>query len=93
MEATLAYLRAILCRDGVGEMRRDAQLAWEGLSPASPYRATMLYTEGISYLLEGDPARAGPILARAFDVATAPGSSAPGRPDPRRAVRRGRRTR
>ena len=60
MEATLAYLRAILCRKGIGEMRRDAQLAWEGLSPASPYRATMLYTEGVSFLLEGDPTRAGP---------------------------------
>jgi LuxR family maltose regulon positive regulatory protein len=74
MEGTLAYLRAILCRDGVGEMRRDAQTAWEGLSPASPYRATMLYTEGISYLLEDDPARADPILARAYDVATSVGA-------------------
>jgi LuxR family maltose regulon positive regulatory protein len=75
MEATLAYLRAILCRDGIGEMRRDAQIAWDGLSPASPYRATMLYTEGISYLLEGDPARAAPLLARSFDVATRAGAS------------------
>jgi LuxR family maltose regulon positive regulatory protein len=74
MEATLAYLRAILCRKGIGEMRRDAQLAWEGLSPASPYRATMLYTEGISFLLEGDPTRAGPILARALNLATHSGS-------------------
>jgi LuxR family transcriptional regulator, maltose regulon positive regulatory protein len=69
MEATLAYMRANLCRDGTAEMRRDARIAWEGLSPASPYRATMLYTEGISYLLEGDPARSGPILARALDLA------------------------
>jgi LuxR family maltose regulon positive regulatory protein len=74
IEATLAYLRAIVCRKGIGEMRRDAQLAWEGLSPASPYRATMLYTEGISFLLEGDPTRAGPILARALNLATHSGS-------------------
>jgi LuxR family maltose regulon positive regulatory protein len=74
MEATLAYLRAILCRKGTSEMRRDAQIAWEGLSPASPYRATMLYTEGISFLLEGDPARAAPILARALNLATHSGS-------------------
>ena len=74
MEATLAYLRAILCRKGVGEMRRDARIAWAGLSPASPYRATMLYTEGVSYLLEGDPAPAEPILARALDLATHSGS-------------------
>ena len=74
MEGTLAYLRAILCRDGVAGMRRNAQLAWDGLSLASPYRATMLYTEGISYLLEGDPARTGPILTRAYDVATEAGA-------------------
>jgi LuxR family transcriptional regulator, maltose regulon positive regulatory protein len=70
MEATLAYMRANLCRDGTGEMRRDALVAWEGLSPASPYRMSMLYTEGISYVLEGDPARAEPILARTLDLAT-----------------------
>ncbi len=74
MEATLAYLRAILCRKGTSEMRHDAQIAWDGLSPASPYRATMLYTEGISFLLEGDPARAAPILARALNLATHSGS-------------------
>jgi LuxR family transcriptional regulator, maltose regulon positive regulatory protein len=74
MEATLAYLRANMCRDGLGAARRDAQIAWQGLSPASPYRATMLYTEGISYLLEGDPARAAPTLARALDFATNAGS-------------------
>jgi LuxR family maltose regulon positive regulatory protein len=70
MEGTLAYLRAILCRDGIDAMRRDAQIAWDGLSPASPYRATMLYTVGNSYLVEGDPARAEPIFARAFDIST-----------------------
>ena len=70
MAGTLAYLRAILCRDGIDEMRRDAQIAWEELSPASPYRATMLHTEGISYLVQGDHERADPILVHAFDVAT-----------------------
>ncbi|HET7245976.1 MAG TPA: LuxR C-terminal-related transcriptional regulator [Streptosporangiaceae bacterium] len=69
MEGTLAYLRACLCRNGLAEMRRDAQIGWEGLSPASPYRATMLGYEGVSHLLEDDPARAAPILARALDLA------------------------
>ena len=72
--ALLAYLRALLCRDGIAEMRGDAQIAWEQLSPASPYRATMLHTEGISYLLEADPDRADPILAHAVDVAVAAGA-------------------
>jgi LuxR family maltose regulon positive regulatory protein len=40
--STLAYLRAILCREGPVVMREDAELALKGLSPASPYRATML---------------------------------------------------
>jgi LuxR family transcriptional regulator, maltose regulon positive regulatory protein len=74
MQGTLTYLRANLCRDGVGAMRRDARIALDGLSPASPYRATMLFTEGISYLLDGDPALADPILARAFDDATGAGA-------------------
>jgi LuxR family maltose regulon positive regulatory protein len=74
MQGTLAYLRANLCRDGVGAMRRDARIALDGLNPASPYRATMLFTEGISYLLDGDPALADPILARAFDDATRAGA-------------------
>ena len=75
MEGTLAYLRAILCRDGVAQMRRDAQIAFQGLSPASPYRATMLYTEGVSHLLEGDPDRAEPLLARAVEIASRAGAS------------------
>ena len=74
MAGTLAYLRAILCRDGIDEMRRDARIAWEGLSPASPYRVTMLYTEGIADLLQGGHAEAGPILARAFNDATRAGA-------------------
>jgi LuxR family maltose regulon positive regulatory protein len=74
MEGTLAYLRAILCRNGIDQMRRDAQMARDGLSPSSPYRVTMLYTEGVSYLLQGDSTRAGPILARAAADATAAGS-------------------
>jgi len=74
MEGTLAYLRAVLCRDGVAEMRRDARIARDGLSPASPYQATMLYAEGLSYLLEDDPAQAEPILARALDASVHAGA-------------------
>jgi LuxR family transcriptional regulator, maltose regulon positive regulatory protein len=70
VEGTVSYLRALLCRSGVDDMRRDAQLAWNGLSPASPYRATMLHVEGLSYLLEGHLERADAIFARAVDAAT-----------------------
>jgi len=74
MAATLVYLQALLCRSGIAQMRRDAQLALAELSPASPYRATMLHTEGLSHLLEGDLDRADPLLAHAFDVATGVGA-------------------
>ncbi len=74
MASYLAYLRANLCRDGVSAMRRDAQLAWEGLSPASPYRSSMLYVEALSYVLENDAKRAAPLLARTFDVAIEAGA-------------------
>ena len=74
VEGTLAYLRALLCRDGLEEMRRDARIAWDGLAPASPYRATMLHVEALSYLLEGDHDRADALFARAVDAATRVGS-------------------
>jgi LuxR family transcriptional regulator, maltose regulon positive regulatory protein len=69
MEGTVAYLRALLCRNGLEAMRRDAQIAWDGLSPDSPYRATMLHAEGLSHLLEGEADRADAIFARAVDAA------------------------
>jgi LuxR family maltose regulon positive regulatory protein len=69
VEGTLAYLRANLCRGGPLAMRDDAGQALAGLGPASPYRATMLHTEGLSYLLEGDLDRADASFAHAYDVA------------------------
>jgi len=74
MDATLAYLRALLCRDGVAAMRHDAELAGEGLDEASPYRATMLHVTGLSYLLEGEAERADSEFADAVDSASRSGS-------------------
>jgi LuxR family maltose regulon positive regulatory protein len=69
-----AYLRALLCRHGVAQMRRDAAVALRELSPASPFRSAMLLAEGTSYLLEDDPVRAEPVFAHAADVGTADGA-------------------
>ena len=69
----LAYLRAILAQDGVEAMRADARASFAELAPSSPYRVTMLFTEGMSYLLEGDLDRADPILALAREDAEAVG--------------------
>ena len=67
---TLAYLRANLCRDGAEMMRSDAREAWDGLSPTSPYRTAMMLTEGLSYVLDGDPGRADAVFAHTYDLAT-----------------------
>jgi len=68
LEAWQAQLRAFLCRHGVGQMRRDAVLARDGLAPGSQWRASALALEGISWLLDGEPERADPILAQAVEV-------------------------
>jgi LuxR family maltose regulon positive regulatory protein len=70
VEGVVAYMRANLCRKGLEAMRRDAQAAWRGLSPASPFRANMIQVEGLSHLLEGDADRADAFFARAVDEAT-----------------------
>jgi LuxR family maltose regulon positive regulatory protein len=74
-QSYLALLRALLCRDGVARMRTDAQVAREQLSADSPWRATALLLEGISYMLDGEVDRADPILAYAVDVATDAGAT------------------
>lgn len=74
MASVLAYLRALLCRDGVEAMRRDARDSGAGLGPDSPYRVSTKLYVGISYLLENDFDRADPILATAFDDALAAGA-------------------
>lgn len=67
--ATMAYLRANLCREGPAAMRRDSEEALAGLSPNSPYRTTMLHTQGLADLLEGDLDRADASFAHAYDLA------------------------
>jgi LuxR family maltose regulon positive regulatory protein len=69
LDGTRAYLRALLCPDGVAGMRRDAERAEAGLGAASPYRATMLHAKGLSYLLDGDVDRADVEFARALETA------------------------
>jgi LuxR family maltose regulon positive regulatory protein len=73
MAGSLAYLRALLCREGPEQMRKDAMDALAGLGPTSPYRATMLYAQGLAALLEGDPAEADLLFSRAIEEASSAG--------------------
>jgi LuxR family maltose regulon positive regulatory protein len=75
MDSYLAMLRGLLCRDGVGRMRADAQTALAGLSAASPWRTTALLMAGIAELLDGHADRADTLLARAVEVGTNAGAS------------------
>jgi LuxR family maltose regulon positive regulatory protein len=69
MESWRALLRGFLCRSGARELRRDAEVALEGLAPGSQWRATALAMQGVAYMLEDEPDRADAALARAYDVA------------------------
>ncbi|MGW7686326.1 LuxR C-terminal-related transcriptional regulator [Kribbella sp. NPDC054772] len=68
--ATLAYMRANLSREGPEAMRADSILALDGLSPASPFRATMLQSQALSWFVSGDLERADIGFTHAYDVAT-----------------------
>ena len=69
-EPWMALLRALLCRDGVDQMRADAQTAVAGLAPGSPWSATALLLEGVADVLAGEADRADLVLAHAAEVAT-----------------------
>jgi LuxR family maltose regulon positive regulatory protein len=68
VEAELALVRAIMCRDGVERMRADAEFAWRRLDPGSTTRGWALLLQAISYLLDDEADRADLILAHAIDI-------------------------
>jgi LuxR family transcriptional regulator, maltose regulon positive regulatory protein len=70
VEAELALVRALLCRDGVARMRADAEFAWGRLDPGYTTRGWALLLRAISYLLDDETDRADPILAHAIDIYT-----------------------
>jgi LuxR family transcriptional regulator, maltose regulon positive regulatory protein len=69
-ESWVALTRALLCRDDVGRMQADTEIAVAGLAPASRWRPTALLFEGVAYLLDGQSDRADPVLAHAAEVGT-----------------------
>jgi LuxR family transcriptional regulator, maltose regulon positive regulatory protein len=74
LDASMALLRTLRCRDGMAGMRADAAAAFTGLAPDSPWRATALLMEGIGHLLDGQPDLAEPVLARVAEVADQAGA-------------------
>jgi LuxR family maltose regulon positive regulatory protein len=60
-------------------MRRDAQVARDGLAPGSRWRPTACLLEGVSWLLDGEPDRADAVFAQAvaigLDIGALPGAA------------------
>jgi LuxR family maltose regulon positive regulatory protein len=54
----LALIRALLCRDGVEQMRADAELAATTLAPGSFWRITSMMYQAAAHLMAGDLDRA-----------------------------------
>lgn len=65
LESWQAIVRALLCRRGVTEMRRDAHTAFGGLVPTSRWRPTARALEGVGWLLDGELDRARAIFVEA----------------------------
>jgi LuxR family transcriptional regulator, maltose regulon positive regulatory protein len=66
----------VLCRDGMEQMRADAEAALALVPPGSLWRATAHLLLGISHLLTGDPEVADRILAEAAAVGEDAGADA-----------------
>ena len=76
--AWIATVRALLARNGIEEMRVDAEQAVAELTPYSPWRAGALLCEGIAVELGGDPSSAERILVDAAETAVTTGALWPG---------------
>jgi LuxR family transcriptional regulator, maltose regulon positive regulatory protein len=62
-EPWLALLRALLCRDGVDQMRADAELAAKTMAAGSFWRASSLLFLGVAHLMADDPDQADVLFA------------------------------
>jgi LuxR family maltose regulon positive regulatory protein len=63
IEPWLAVLRALLCCDGVDQMRADAELAAKTTAAGSLWRAGSLLLLGMAHLMAGDPDQADAVFA------------------------------
>jgi LuxR family transcriptional regulator, maltose regulon positive regulatory protein len=68
IEGWLALLRAMLCRDGIAQMRADAEIALTLVPAGSLLRASAQLLLGMSHLLAGDPDLADRLLAAAAEA-------------------------
>ena len=75
LEPWIAVVRAAMCRDGVEQMRADAEIAVRDLGAASSWRPVALLLLGVAQLLLGEDERGDESLADAAEVAEAAGAT------------------
>jgi LuxR family transcriptional regulator, maltose regulon positive regulatory protein len=75
LEPWLAVLRAAMCRDGVEQMRIDAESAVRGLGASSAWRPTALLLLGVAQLLLGEDDCGDESLADAAEAAESIGAT------------------
>jgi len=75
IEPWLALLRALLCRDGVDQMRADAEYAARTIAAGSFWRSTPVALLGMAHLMAGDPGRADVLFEDAVAEAQAGGGA------------------
>ena len=75
IDGWLALLRAVMCRDGVEQLRSDAELACKLVPRSSLLRAPAVLLLGISHRLVGDFDNADGLLAEAVEVAEDTGTA------------------
>jgi LuxR family transcriptional regulator, maltose regulon positive regulatory protein len=75
IEPWLAMLRALQCRDGLDQMRADAELALRTIAPGSGWRPTALFLLGMAHRLGGSIDEADSLFADAAEEAERLGSA------------------
>jgi LuxR family transcriptional regulator, maltose regulon positive regulatory protein len=75
VEPWLALLRALLCRDGVDQMRADAEVAAKTMAAGSFWRAASLLFLGMAHLMAGDPDQADAVFEDQVAEARAAGGT------------------
>jgi LuxR family maltose regulon positive regulatory protein len=71
----IALLRAVMCRDGVEQMLRDADDSLDELPADSPWRPVGLLMQGVAHLLLGNEEQADLILEEAAEAAGQSGAT------------------
>jgi LuxR family transcriptional regulator, maltose regulon positive regulatory protein len=71
----LATLRALLCRDGVDQMRADAEFAAKTMAAGSLWRAGSLLLLGMAHVMADDPDQADAVFADQVAEARAAGGT------------------